>query len=341
MATVLHGLVDQQVRRLLDGSGGQHLGQPPVVQFVEQSVAAQQVPVAENRLEFPAVDHRIGFDAQRTGEDVALRMLGRLLSGEFPGPHQVRHEAVVVTHLDQLTGREAVHPTVSDVGDGEYLVARSGAHDGEGAQRRSHAGEVRPRDGLLEDGAVGRPDGSHEAGPVTSVEHGQHGGHRLSRSHLASAVAPHSVRHHVQAIHQADRILVGGPDPARVAGGSSLQPHVTTALGASGGDHGPSGGANAHPQSEHGRSTRSTAPTVRRYYRSLRRRSGRAHADRASFHLLPLAFPTLHARVAELADAQDSGSCVRKDVRVQVPPRAPRFEVPAVATGPGPPTVPS
>ena len=29
------------------------------------------------------------------------------------------------------------------------------------------------------------------------------------------------------------------------------------------------------------------------------------------------------ARVAELADAQDSGSCVRKDVRVQVPPRAP------------------
>ena len=28
-----------------------------------------------------------------------------------------------------------------------------------------------------------------------------------------------------------------------------------------------------------------------------------------------------HGRVAELADAQDSGSCVRKDVRVQVPPR--------------------
>lgn len=28
------------------------------------------------------------------------------------------------------------------------------------------------------------------------------------------------------------------------------------------------------------------------------------------------------ARVAELADAQDSGSCVRKDVGVQIPPRA-------------------
>ncbi len=37
---------------------------------------------------------------------------------------------------------------------------------------------------------------------------------------------------------------------------------------------------------------------------------------------MPLPFPTLHARVAELADAQDSGSCVRKDVRVQIPPRA-------------------
>ena len=30
-----------------------------------------------------------------------------------------------------------------------------------------------------------------------------------------------------------------------------------------------------------------------------------------------------HARVAELADAQDSGSCARKGVGVQVPPRAP------------------
>jgi hypothetical protein len=29
-------------------------------------------------------------------------------------------------------------------------------------------------------------------------------------------------------------------------------------------------------------------------------------------------------RVAELADAQDSGSCVRKDVGVQVPPRPPQ-----------------
>ena len=32
-------------------------------------------------------------------------------------------------------------------------------------------------------------------------------------------------------------------------------------------------------------------------------------------------------RVAELADAQDSGSCVRKDVGVQVPPRPPTFDL--------------
>ena len=31
----------------------------------------------------------------------------------------------------------------------------------------------------------------------------------------------------------------------------------------------------------------------------------------------------LSGRVAELADAQDSGSCVRKDVGVQLPPRPP------------------
>src|SRR5579864_4722551 len=35
-----------------------------------------------------------------------------------------------------------------------------------------------------------------------------------------------------------------------------------------------------------------------------------------------LSRPSL-GRVAELADAQDSGSCVRKDVGVQVPPRPP------------------
>src|SRR3974377_1936120 len=33
--------------------------------------------------------------------------------------------------------------------------------------------------------------------------------------------------------------------------------------------------------------------------------------------------PVPLGRVAELADAQDSGSCVRKDVGVQVPPRPP------------------
>ena len=33
--------------------------------------------------------------------------------------------------------------------------------------------------------------------------------------------------------------------------------------------------------------------------------------------------PLVYARVVELADSLDSGSSVRKDVRVQVPPRAP------------------
>ena len=40
------------------------------------------------------------------------------------------------------------------------------------------------------------------------------------------------------------------------------------------------------------------------------------------------------ARVAELADAQPSGGCVRKDVGVQVPPRAQHFcEVPGPSRG--------
>ena len=37
-----------------------------------------------------------------------------------------------------------------------------------------------------------------------------------------------------------------------------------------------------------------------------------------------------HGRVAELADAQDSGSCVRKDVGVQLPPRPPPPDLPEI-----------
>ncbi len=42
---------------------------------------------------------------------------------------------------------------------------------------------------------------------------------------------------------------------------------------------------------------------------------------------MELTFSKSLARVAELADAQDSGSCVRKDVGVQIPPRAQRLIV--------------
>ena len=40
---------------------------------------------------------------------------------------------------------------------------------------------------------------------------------------------------------------------------------------------------------------------------------------------MELTFSKSLARVAELADAQASGACARKGVRVQVPPRAPVF----------------
>ena len=40
-------------------------------------------------------------------------------------------------------------------------------------------------------------------------------------------------------------------------------------------------------------------------------------------HLRTRYDPLVLARVAELADAQASGACVLRDVRVQVPPRAP------------------
>ena len=139
MAAVVNGLVHQTVGHLLDRSHGERLGQSVVVEFVEQPVAAQQVPVAQHRLEFPAVDYRVGLDAQRPGENVALRVAGSLLGGDLPGPHQVRHQAVVIAHLCEFPNGVAVHTAVSDVGDGQHLVTRCRVDDGQRTQGRAHA----------------------------------------------------------------------------------------------------------------------------------------------------------------------------------------------------------
>ncbi|GIT75861.1 MAG: hypothetical protein Ct9H300mP31_03920 [Acidimicrobiaceae bacterium] len=87
MAPVVHRLVDQAVGDLLDRTFGQHLGQPLVTQLIEEAVAAQQVPVTVDRYQVPAVDQRISLDAQGPGQDIALRMAGRFLGGDLPGPH--------------------------------------------------------------------------------------------------------------------------------------------------------------------------------------------------------------------------------------------------------------
>ena len=47
------------------------------------------------------------------------------------------------------------------------------------------------------------------------------------------------------------------------------------------------------------------------------------HIFHLGFFLIPLIFPILYAGVVELADARDSKSRVRKDVRVRPPPPAP------------------
>src|SRR2546423_11664508 len=62
---------------------------------------------------------------------------------------------------------------------------------------------------------------------------------------------------------------------------------------------------------------RRAAPPFWRSWASYRPTHDRENTERGRSGTLD--FP--HGRVAELADAQDSGSCVRKDVGVQVPPR--------------------
>ena len=133
-------------------------------------------------------------------------------------------------------------------------------------------------------------------------------------------MAPHAVGHHEQVVDHAHSVLVGRPDPACVGGRSGLQAHGPRPTGPPNGHHrAPSTGRGPLGPTRRGK----TAPTVPTMLPADLRAVPAPTGCRASLPPIPLAFPTLLARVAELADAQDSGSCVRKDVRVQVPPRAP------------------
>ncbi len=195
--------------------GGDH---PVLIHLVEESVAADQVAVADDGLHLPGVDGHGPVDAQGPGEDVALRVALGLLGRDAALPDQAGHQAVVLGELLDALAPEAVEPRVADVDDGEAF-ALGGVHVGQGGERGAHPLQVGVGARLLEDRLVGRAHGPDEGRRgrfvVGLAEDGEGGG----RSDLTALVAAHPVGDGEElALPDEVAVLVVGPHPAHVGG---------------------------------------------------------------------------------------------------------------------------
>src|SRR5690606_10341734 len=155
--------VDGQPHQLVGGvlrvlGRGQHRGDGRLRDLVEQAVGAEHEAVAVVGVDREDVDGHLVVDAEDPGDDVALRVHGRLLGRQAALAHQVGHQAVVGGHLVELAGGVAVAAGVAHVGDRQDLVTLV-LDDGEGDDRRAHAGELGVVGAGPVDGGVGRLDG--------------------------------------------------------------------------------------------------------------------------------------------------------------------------------------
>jgi hypothetical protein len=95
-STVRVGLGDELVGRGLWCVGGEcDRRDLVVVDLVDQSIAAQDEPVAVHHRHQPRVDAHRRLDAERPRDDVAARMASRLVLGDVAGVDQFLHVAVI------------------------------------------------------------------------------------------------------------------------------------------------------------------------------------------------------------------------------------------------------
>ena len=100
-----------------------------------QPVAAQQHDVAGPHRIGPRVDLDVELDAERAGDDRALRVLGGLLLGQLALAHQLLDERVILGQAGQRPVAEDVGAAVADVrhrqiGVVEVDGGQGGAHPG-------------------------------------------------------------------------------------------------------------------------------------------------------------------------------------------------------------------
>jgi hypothetical protein len=170
--------------------------------------------------------------AEDAGDDVALRVHGRLFGRQAALAHHLGHQAVVGRDLVELAVGVAVAARVADVGDGQHL-GRLVVDDRQRHDRRAHPGQLGILDPRVVDGGVGGLDRLDQAVDAAMDEGSAHGLAGDLAGDLAAVVTPHAVGDHPQVlVGPGDEVvLVQGPDPPDVGGAA---PPERRAVGAGG-----------------------------------------------------------------------------------------------------------
>ena len=121
--------------------------------LVGEAVAAQEQPVPRVHVQLPQVDVHLGADAERPGQDVAVRVHLGLGLGHLAVADPLLGQAVVGRDLADLAARHEVGAGVADVGQAHDVAAVGPDGQAGRGERRAHPAQPVDPQALLPDGA--------------------------------------------------------------------------------------------------------------------------------------------------------------------------------------------
>ncbi len=209
VATRLERQPDQLGRGEVDRLGAEGHLDDVVVDHVGQAVAAQQVAVAQHRLQPVVVGVVVVTAEQRTQQERAVRVHAGLVAADLALVDQALHERVVGADLLERPVTEAVGARVAEVRVRdlrpvpEHRLER-GAHPLDGGVAGDQLAEpgVGGGDGLLERGH--RVDVQVTIELTDDVQ-------RLGGGDVSGSGTAHAVGHHQEPVAGVAGVLVGGP----------------------------------------------------------------------------------------------------------------------------------
>ena len=174
-------------------------------------------------METPEVDRYVRGDTECPGEDVALRMDGRLPLGQLAAADHLLGDAVVGGEKGHLAVVDAIGARVPDVDQREHVVTVL-LDESDRSEGGAHPTKLGMLEAVLPDGRVGLDDGFREAHcSRLPAEHHPEGVDGHPSGDLSTRVATHPVRdrEEVRRLHR--KVLVDRADQAGVGSGARTE----------------------------------------------------------------------------------------------------------------------